>query len=74
MEKFSNEQNNINYNKRNFQIQTDHLTSAKRPDLIIFNKKGINSRIVDFTVPADHKIKLKESEEKDKYLDFAREL
>ena len=30
-------------------------------------------KIVDFAVPADHKIKLKESEKKDKYLDLARE-
>ena len=31
-------------------------------------------KIVDFAVPADHKINLKESEKKDKYLDLAREL
>ena len=31
-------------------------------------------KIVDFAVPADHRIKLKEWEKKDKYLDFAREL
>ena len=31
-------------------------------------------KIVDFSVPADHRIKLKESEKKDKYLDLAREL
>ena len=31
-------------------------------------------KIVDFAVPADHRIKLKECEKKDKYLDLAREL
>ena len=31
-------------------------------------------KFVDFDVPADHRIKLKESEKKDKYLDPAREL
>ena len=31
-------------------------------------------KIVDFAVPADHRIKLKESEKKDRYLDLAREL
>ena len=31
-------------------------------------------RIVDFAVPADHRVKLKESEKKDKYQDLAREL
>ena len=29
---------------------------------------------MNFTVPADHRIQLKESEKKDKYLDLAREL
>ena len=29
---------------------------------------------MDFAVPADHRLKLKESEKKDKYLDLAREL
>ena len=36
-------------------------------------KKNI-SKIVDFAVPADHRIKLKECEKRDKYLDLAREL
>ena len=31
-------------------------------------------RIVDFAVPVDHRVKLKESEKRDKYVDFAREL
>ena len=30
--------------------------------------------MVDFAVPADHRIKLKECEKKDKYLDLAKEL
>ena len=59
-----------------FNIPTDHLISARRPDLIIINnkKKRRLCKIVDFTVPADHRIKLKECEKKDKYLDLAREL
>ena len=56
-----------------FNIQTDHLILARRPDLVIINKKRI-CKIVDFAVPADHRINLKESEKKDKYLDLAREL
>ena len=31
-------------------------------------------KIVDFAVPADHRIKLKEREKRDKYLDIAKEL
>ena len=30
--------------------------------------------MIDFAIPADHRIKLKEWEKKDKYLDLAREL
>ena len=29
---------------------------------------------MDFAVPADHKVKIKENEKRDKYLDLAREL
>ena len=29
---------------------------------------------MEFAVPADHRVKLKEKEKKDKYLDLAREL
>ena len=58
-----------------FNIQTDHLIPARRPDLIIINKKKKRTcKIVDFAVPADHRIKQKECEKKDKYLDLAREL
>ena len=37
-------------------------------------KKKRTCKIVDFAVPADYRIKLKECEKKDKYLDLAREL
>ena len=57
-----------------FHIQTDPLIPARRPDLIIINKKTRICKIVDFTVPADHRINLKESEKKDKFLDLAREI
>ena len=55
-----------------FDIQTHHLISKTRP----YNnqqKKRI-CKIVVFAVPADHRIKLKESEKKDKYGELAREL
>ena len=41
------------------------------------NSKGVNNnnnKIVDFAVLADHGVKLKDSEKKDKYLDLARVL
>ena len=52
-----------------FGIQTDHLMSARRLDLIRGKKRTCS--IVDF---ADHRVKLIEREKKDKYLDLAREL
>ena len=66
-------------------IQTDQLISTRWPDLIVINnkkkkkkkkkkKRKRTCKIVDFAVLADHRIKLKESEKKDKYLDLAREL
>ena len=65
-----------------FDIHTGHLISARRPDLIIINnkkkkkrkKKERTCKIVHFAVPANHRIKLKECEKKDKYIDLAREL
>ena len=41
---------------------------------MVINKKKRTSKIVNFSVPADHRIKLKETEKKDKYLDHAREM
>ena len=55
-------------------IQTDHLIPARRPDLIIINKRKRICKIADFAVPVDHRINLKEGEKKNKYLDLAREL
>ena len=45
-----------------FDIQMGHLISARKPDLIINNKKSEFSKIVDFAVPADHRIKFKKNE------------
>ena len=67
-------ENNTHKILREFNIQADHLISARRPDLIIINKIKRTCKSVDFAVPDDLKIKLKESEKNDKYLDLAREL
>ena len=56
-----------------FYIQTNHLISARRPYLKVINQKR-TCKTVDFAVPPDHRVKLKESEKEDKYLDLAREL
>ena len=67
-------ENDIHKFLYDFDVQTDLLISTRRPDHIIINKKKRTWKIVDFAVPADYRIKLKESEKKDKYLDLAREL
>ena len=57
-----------------FEIQIDHQITARRPDLVIINKKKRTCQIVDFVVLDDHRVKLKENEKRDKYRDLAREL
>ena len=50
-----------------FDIQTDHLISARRLDPIIINKKKNKKKqkICKIHVPAEHRIKLKECEKRD---------
>ena len=58
-----------------FNIRTDHLISVRRSDLIIIDKKTERKELAKlWTVLVDHRVKLKESEKKDSYLDLAREL
>ena len=52
-----------------FNIQTDHLIPVRRPDLIIINKRKRICKNVDFAIPADQRINLK-----DKYLDLVWKL
>ena len=67
-------ENNTHKLLGDFDIHTSHRILARRPDLIIINKKKRTYKIVDFAVPGDHRIKLKECEKKDKYLNLGREL
>ena len=59
-----------------FDIHTDHLISARRPDLFIIPApKKRTCKIVDFAVPAETQNKTERKwEKKDKYLDLTREL
>ena len=54
----------------------DHLTSVRRPDQVIVNKKKKKRTrlIVDFAILADQIVKLKESKKKGKYHDLAWEM
>ena len=68
-------ENDTNKLQWDFDIPTDPLNSARRPDLIIIKKK--KKRICkndNIAVPTDHGIKLKECEKNNKYHALAREL
>ena len=44
-----------------FEMEKDHRITDRRPDQVILKeKKKKTCRIVDFAVPADHSVKLKE--------------
>ena len=57
-----------------FEIQTDHQIRDRKPDQVLINKKKPTCRLVGFTVPEDHKVKIKGSEKTEKYFDLAGEL
>ena len=38
---------------RDFSIQTDHVIEARRPDLVVVDKKERSCKIIDFAVPGD---------------------
>ena len=73
-QRINNNKNDTHKLLWDFNIQADHLIPARRSDLIITNKKKKICKIVDFAVPPDHRINLKECEKKDEYLDLAKDL
>ena len=57
-----------------FSIQTDHVIEARRPDLVVVDKKEKSCKIIDFAVPWDSRIEEKEKDMTEKYQDLGREL
>ena len=55
-----------------FDIRTGHLISVRKLDLKVINKKKRTCKTVDIVVSLDHRIKLKESEKKENYLDLKK--
>ena len=49
-----------------FEIQIDHLISARRQDLVIVSNKKKTCQIVDLAEPTYRKVKIKENEKRDK--------
>ena len=56
-----------------FEIKTDHIISARRPDLVIVKKKKRTCQIEDFAVQGNHKVKINESKKTNNHFDFARD-
>ena len=52
---------------RDFEMETDHLISTRRPDPVIVNKK--TCRIEDFASLVDFRVQQRESEKRDKFLE-----
>ena len=57
-----------------FNIQTDHVIEAWRPDLVVVDKKDRSCKIIDFAVPGDSRIEEKEKDKIENYQDLGREL
>ena len=54
-----------------FEIQIDHLISARRPEQVI-TKNNTKENLLYCEVPLHHKWKIKENEKSDRFFDLAR--
>ena len=57
-----------------FSIQTDHVIEARRPDLLVVEKKERSCKIIDFAVPGDSRIEEKEKDKIGKHQELGREI
>ena len=57
-----------------FSIQTNHFIEARRPDLVVVDKKERSCKIIHFAVPGDSRIAEKEKDMIEKYRDLRWEL
>ena len=66
-----NEMHNI---LKEFEKQTDHLIPTRRPNFVFIIKEKSTCHLVDFVVRAACRVKIKENEKINEYVDLAREL
>ena len=57
-----------------FNVFTDRVIEARRPDIMVLNKETKECLIVDIAVPGDTRITTKEDEKIEKYSELCREL
>ena len=55
-------------------IQYDNVIEARRPDIILIDKKAQKGIIIDIAVPADVRVGVKERERLEKYQGLKREI
>ena len=58
----------------NFNIQTDNVIEARRPDIVVVNKDEKSARIIGIAIPIDRNVKAKQEEKITKYQDLAIEI
>ena len=54
--------------------QCDNVTEARRPDIIVIDKKEQKGIIIDIAVPANVRVVEKENEKVEKYQNLKREI
>ena len=67
------QENNTHKIHRDFEVQTDHLVLARRPNRVIINKNN-NKKKGKFYRTGRPQEKIKENEKRDEYLNLAGEL
>ena len=57
-----------------FNIQTDRVLEARRPDIVVTDKENQETWIIDIAIPGDLRVREKELEKREKYQDLAIEM
>ena len=57
-----------------FNIRTDRVIEARRPDIVLIDKKNKEAFVVDVAIPGDFRVKDKELEKVEKYQDLVIEV
>ena len=57
-----------------FSVRTEHEIEARRPDLVVIDKREKSCQIIDVAIPDDSRVPQKQDEKVEKYQDLAREV
>ena len=57
-----------------FNVYTDRVIEARRPDIILLKKKENECLVIDIAVPGDARVQSKEEEKSEKYQELCREI